>query len=237
MTPHQVGRVTVSAVEPVSGVTTTQSGGDGTVIIVDGLQTLAVREPEGALEMRTGDAFRLRATGVFPNPSPDGEAPGPTVDVEMTAFVEFTSSNPAVVRVENGRILAVGLGEATVSARDPVTGIISSQSGGDVVFRVIAALRELRISPRKLRLRLGGRSRASLSAVGVYTDGARLELSDKVSFTTADASIAVVSNAADRHGRVEGVSAGITTAQATEPITGIQSRSVRLVVKGARRGR
>ena len=237
MTPHKVGRVTISAAEPVSGVTTTQSGGDGTAIIVDGLQTLAVRETDGALEMRTGDAFRLRATGIFPNPAPDAEEPGPTVDVEMTSFVEFTSSNPAVARVENGRILAVGLGETTVSARDPVTGILSSQSGGDVVFRVIAELREVRISPRRLRLRIGGRSRASLSAFGIYSDGAKLELSDRVTFTMADESVAVVSNETDRHGRVEGVSSGTTTAQATEPITGLHSRSVRVVVKGARRGR
>jgi len=102
---------------------------------------------------------------------------------------------------------------------------------------VIAELRDVRISPRRLRLRIGGRSRASLSAFGIYSDGAKLELSDRVTFSMADESVAVVSNETDRHGRVEGVSSGTTTAQATEPITGLHSRSVRVVVKGARRGR
>lgn len=236
MTPNRVGRVTISAVEPVSGVSTTQSGGDGTAIIVDGLQTLTVREPEGNLELRTGDFFRLRAFGTFPNPAPDAEEPDPTVDVDMSSVVEFTSSDPAVVRVENGRVLAVGLGEATVSARDPRTGILSSQSGGDAVFRVIAALRDLRITPKKIRIRVGARNRSAFSAIGLYTDGARLELSDRVTFTTADSAIAVVSNDPDRHGRVEGFAPGVTTVQATEPITGIQSRIARVVVKG-RQGR
>jgi hypothetical protein len=215
----------------VSGVTTTQSGGDGTVIIVDGLQSLGVREPTGADEMRTGDVLRLRAFGTFPNPSPDSEAPGPTVEVDMSSVVEFISSDPSIVRVETGRVVAVGLGEATVSARDPRTGILSSQSGGDAVFRVIAALTEVRITPRRLRIRVGARNRSAFSAIGRYTDGAKLELSDKVTFTTADPQIATVSNAADRHGRVEGVSPGKTTVQAVEPITGIQSGFARIFVK------
>ncbi len=236
LTPNQVGRVTISAVEPVSGVTTTQSGGDGTVIIVDGLQSLSVRQPEGSDEMRTGDFLRLRAFGSFPNPSPDSEEPNPTVDVDMSSVVEYTSSNPAVVRVETGRVVAVGLGEATVSARDPRTGILSSQSGGDATFRVIAALTQVRLVPRTIRIRVG-RNRSAFSAIGIYTDGARLEISDRVTFSTADPGIAVVSNEADRHGRVQGVAPGVTAVQATEPITGIQSRSGRVVVRGRRHGR
>jgi uncharacterized protein YjdB len=237
LTPNAVGRVTITALEPVSGVTTTQSGGDGTVIIVDGLTSLAVRQPEGSDEMRTGDFLRLRAFGSFPNPSPDAEEPDPTVEVDMSTVVEYTSSNPAVVRVDNGRVLAVGLGEATVSARDPRTGILSSQSGGDATFRVIAALTQVRMTPRLIRVRIGVRSRAAFSAIGIYTDGSRLEISDRVTFSTANAGIAVVHNEADRHGRVEGVARGVTVAQATEPITGIQSRTARIVVRGGRRGR
>ena len=74
-------------------------------------------------------------------------------------------------------------------------------------------------------------------SIGVYTDGSRLEISDRVTFSTGDANVAVVRNEADRHGRVEGVARGVTVAQATEPITGIQSRNARIVVRGGRRGR
>jgi uncharacterized protein YjdB len=237
MTPKRVGRVTISAVEPVSGVTTAQGDGDGTALIVDGLQTLAVRQPENSDALRTGDVVRLRAVGVFPNPAPDSIEPNPTVDVDMGEFVEFTSSDPGVARIENGRLVAVGLGETLVSARDPRTGIVSTASGGDGVFRVTAQLTSLRISPRRARVRLLGRNRTTLSVVGSYSDGARVELTDRVTFATADPAIAMVSNEADRHGLVEGVSVGRTTAVATEPITGLQTGAVRVVVKNGRRAR
>jgi hypothetical protein len=106
---------------------------------------------------------------------------------------------------------------------------------------VVAALTELRISPRRVRIRIGGRRRAAFAAVGVYSDGAKIELSDRVTFTSADQTIAVVSNQADRHGRVEPVAAGSTSVTATEPITGLTTRPARIVVRGGgqrvRRGR
>jgi hypothetical protein len=78
------------------------------------LQRLRVPTPEGADAMRTGDFFRLRALGVFPNPVA-GPGEGPTVDdVDMTEFVEFSSSDPNVIRVDGTRALAV----ASVGPRD-----------------------------------------------------------------------------------------------------------------------
>jgi hypothetical protein len=234
----RVGKITVSAVEPVSGVSTTASGGDGVVVIVDGLERLRVRD--GNLELRTGDTVRLRAVGIFPHPAPD---PGETdrVEVDMTDEVTWTSSNPAVARIEGGQLLAVGLGETTVTAQDRKTGILSSQSGGDALFRVIAALQQVGISPRTVRTRLGSSRRRGLEAVGLYSDEARIEITDRVTFETADGSVARVSNERDRHGLVEAVGVGKTTASAVEPVTGIRSaRSSRIIVKGAkgrRRGR
>src|SRR5262249_15091467 len=138
-----VGRITVSAVEPVSGVSTTASGGDGIITIVDGLQ--AVRVLAGNLQLRTGATFKLHATGIYPNPMSGAGEPA-TVEIDITNSVEFVSNDPSVVRVDKGVVVAVGLGETTVSARDPKTGIVSSQSNGDATFRVTAALARLKIT-------------------------------------------------------------------------------------------
>jgi hypothetical protein len=229
----KVGQVTISAIEPVSGVSTTATGGDGIAIIVDGLQRLRVPTPEGADAMRTGDFFRLRALGVFPNPVA-GPGEGPTVDdVDMTEFVEFSSSDPNVIRVDGTRALAVGLGSAHVTARDPRTGILSSQSpDGDAVFTVTSALERMKLKPGLVRTRVGSRRRVGFSALGYYSDRAKIEITDKVQFSTADPGVATVSNENNRHGLVVPVAGGSTTAVATEPVTGIVSPPRRIVVKG-----
>ena len=229
----KVGQTTVSAIEPVSGVSTTATGGDGVVVIVDGLLRLRVRVPEGADQMRTGDFFRLRAQGVFPNPvAPAGASP--TIDdVDMTDFVEFSSSDPNVVRIDGDRLVAVGLGQAKVTARDPRTGILSSQSpDGDGTFVVIAALQRLKVKPGLVRMRVGSGRRIGFSAIGYYSDRAKVEITDKVVFSTADAGVATISNASNRHGLVVPVGAGNTTVVATEPITGIVSQPRRILIRG-----
>jgi uncharacterized protein YjdB len=233
----KVGQVTISAIEPVSGVSTTATGGDGVAIIVDGLQRLRVPAPEGADQMRTGDFFRLRALGTFPNPVPAaGEAE--TVDVDISEFVEFTSSDPNVIRIDAGRVLAVGLGTAKVTARDPRTGILSSQTPeGDATFTVIAALQRMKVKPGMVRTRVGSRKRIGFTAIGYYSDRAKIEITDKVTFGTADAGIATISNENTRHGLVVPVGPGNTSAFATEPITGIIAPSRRIVVKGGGKGR
>ena len=238
--PKKVGATTLSATEPTSGITTTSSGGDGVAVIVDGLIRLRVRE--GATEMRTGDTFNLRAVGVFPNPAPVGNETD-QVDVDMTDFVVFESSNPAVLRINpdnNAEAIAVGLGEATVSARDPQTGILSSQSpNGDAVFKVIAALEQLKLTPRRVKLPLVGGKRRSVEAIGIYTDKARIEITDRVTYSTGNPGVAEVSNESDRHGIVVPVGAGNTMVTAVEPITGVHAAKPRRIIikKGKKRPR
>ena len=236
--PKKVGRVTLSAVEPVSGISTTTSGGDGLATIVDGLLGLRVRQDDAALEMRTGDAITLRSVGRFPNPVTGPEEPA-ELDVDMTDFVEWVSSNPGVIRIQEGRALAVGLGEAIVTCRDPRTGIESGAAGG-ATFRVIAALERLKVRPKRVKVKVGSGKRRSFQAIGFYTDKAKLELTDRVEFVTDNGGVAGVDNTPDRHGIVMPVGPGHTKVMAHEPVTGTASDRPRtIVVKGGRgrRGR
>ena len=229
LTAKTVGRITISAVEPVSGVTTSPDG-DGIVTVVDGLQSLKVHLGNDLL--RTGDTFKLRADGTFPNPSAQAGEPNP-VTVDITSSVDFFSNNPAVVRVDNGQVIAVGLGQTTVTAKDRKTGLVSTS---DPTFTVVAALNALKITPPRIKMRLGSTQRRGFTVIGSYTDRARVELTDKVTFSTADPTIAQVSNDPDRHGLVMPLAAGVTTVVASEPITGVQStRQRRIIVKPAPR--
>jgi hypothetical protein len=203
------------------------------ITIVDGL--LRLRVEESHLELRSGDTLNLKAFGRFPNPVQGDNEPA-EVDVDMTDFVEWTSSDPAVVRVSEGTLVAVGLGDATVGVRDPRSGILSGQSNGDAQFRVIAALAQLKITPGRIRARVGERRRRGFTVMGRYTDGVRIELTDRVLFSTADPTVAQVSNDRDRHGIVVPLRSGATRVSAMEPITGVQAaRARRVIIKGAKR--
>src|SRR5262249_14732214 len=225
LTAKAVGRTTISAVEPVRGVSTSPAN-DGLLTVVDGLQALRVHL--GNDQMRTGDTFKLRADGTFPNPSAQGTEPNP-VTFDVTSSVDFFSNDPSIVRVENGQAIAVGLGQTTIMAKDRKTGLVSS---GDPTFTVIAALHGLKITPPRIKRRPGSGRRGGFTVIGTSSDGARMELPDRAPFPTADSTIAQVSNDSDRHGLVMPLKAGVTTVVATEPLTGVQSaRERRIIVR------
>jgi hypothetical protein len=227
------GTVTISALEPASGVTTSASGGDGTVTVVDEIERLRVLDAD--LQLRTGDRPRLRAVGQFKNPAPLVGEPE-IANIELTSRVEFTSSDPSVIRIQDGRALAVGLGEARISAIDPELGISSTATGGDTIYRVTSALRDLTIKPKKIRIRVGTRKPRSFEAIGRYSDGSRIDLTEQVDFFTADASVAEVTSKPGDRGRVIAVGKGRTTVTAVEPVTGFQTtRPRKIIVKKAKR--
>jgi uncharacterized protein YjdB len=228
----EFGAVMLSAVEPGSGVSTSDSDGDGTVIVVDQLERLRVQDR--TFELRTGDRRPVTALGDFPNPAAGVDEPR-HVEVDLTETVEWISSNPAVARVEKGEVIAVGLGEATVSARDAASGITSAASGHDATVRVIAALSRIKVRPRKIRTRVDARRHRAFTAIGVYTDRARIDITTQVDFLMADPTVARVSNRSDRPGVVSPFNPGKTKVTAVDPVTGVQARARRVIVKKRKR--
>src|SRR5262249_20493069 len=187
LTAKTAGRTTISPVEPVSGVTTSPNG-NGIVTVVDGLTSLTVHL--GDDQMRTGDTFKLRADGTFPNPFAQGKEPNP-VTFDITASVDFFSDDPSIVRVENGQAIAVGLGQTHVRAKDRKTGLAPT---GATTFPFTAAHNGLKTPPPRIKMRLGSTQRRGFTVIGTYTDRARIDVTANVTFTTADPTIAQVSN-------------------------------------------
>jgi hypothetical protein len=228
VTGIQQGVATVSAVHPESGLSST-TGGDATLIVVSAPQT--VRVEGGNRSMRTGDRRRLRAFGVAPRPDTPASDPE-FVEVEMTDAVEWRSTDPAVIQVADSLATAVGLGNAIVSARDPVSGVSSTTSGRNASFRVIAKLKRLRLRPPRIRTRVGATRRRSFEAVGFYSDGARLDITPNVDFAIGDPAIAEIENTRGSRGEVVPIARGRTTVTASEPVTGIEvGRPGRVIVR------
>jgi hypothetical protein len=142
-----------------------------------------------------------------------------------------------VIRVEEGRALAIGLGEALVSAYDPGLGIDSAASGGDAAFRVVSALKQLIIKPRRISIRLDAKRQRAFKAIGRFTNRrGRIVVTNEVEFSTADSTIAEVKNTPGEHGVVVPLNRGKTTVTAVDPVTGVPAkRACRLIIRKAKR--
>lgn len=124
------GTVTISVTEPKTGLRSSASNDDATFHVLGKLERL-VLTPERT-KRRVGDTPHLTATGHYA---------GGTVR-NLTQKVEYRSSDPAIVAAPNdagdkSKLEVRAVGSATISARDPATGVDSGASGGDARIDVI----------------------------------------------------------------------------------------------------
>jgi hypothetical protein len=114
------GTVTITATDPVSGLTSTASSADATLAVLGAIDTLLLL-PE-TLHLGVGDEDYVTALGI----APDGT-------LNLTQEVTYISDAPDVVAVWNtpddkSRIEALAPGTARITAVDPVSGMTSSES-------------------------------------------------------------------------------------------------------------
>jgi trimeric autotransporter adhesin len=117
------GTVLVSAQDPLTGVTSTATGGDARVLC--GLTMRGVEVVPDAVFLGLGKTKKLKAFFVFEEGS----------RVEVTKQVEWRSSDRRIVTVDVaepniGRVKAVADGAVAVDARDPATGRSSADADG-----------------------------------------------------------------------------------------------------------
>lgn len=122
------GVATITATDPKTGVRSSGEG-DATLHVLGALERIVLKPV--AIRRRVGDTPHVTATGHY--------AGGTTRN--LTQQVEYRSSDPAIVAAPNAagdksRLELRAVGSATISARDPVTGIDSS-GGGDARVDVV----------------------------------------------------------------------------------------------------
>jgi hypothetical protein len=146
---------------------------------------------------------------------------------DITSDVTWSSSDPSVAVVSNaegsrGLATSIGIGNTTVSAA--VEGVTGSTS-----FTVSsAALVAIAVSPDATALAKG--TTQGFTALGLLSDGTREELTEQVTWSSSDDSVATVSNAAGSRGLVTGLGIGSTSISAS--LSGV-SGSTALDVSGA----
>ncbi len=191
-----------------------------------GLDSITVTPSTESLNV--GDNVQLTATGTYGNANRQSTQP-------VTTGVTWTSSAPAVASVvaTTGAVTAAGVGTATITAtaqgfRGPVTatatvtvGGIGTGTGGVGSLSVIAVL------PSAQTLSLAGQT-TQFTAVGTTTTGSTEYLTNSVTWTSSNPSVATIGV---NTGLATAVGAGTVTITAayTEPqavITGIGTLTV-----------
>jgi uncharacterized protein YjdB len=181
------GRSTISA---------TYSGKTGSTLATVTAAVLSRIEvtPELAT-LPLGSARQFTATGVFTDGSRQA----------ITTTVTWRSSDNSVVAISNadgnkGLAAASKAGSATITASS------GAVSGSTTVTVSAAALAALQITPSNESVAKG--FQLQLKATGRYTDSSVRDLTADVTWSTTDATIATVSNAAATRGLASGIGDG-----------------------------
>ncbi|MDP1916322.1 MAG: Ig-like domain-containing protein [Myxococcales bacterium] len=129
---------------------------------------------------------------------------------DVTAQASFTSSRPAVASVSTsgvrGVVSALSAGSADITAR------FGTASATAPVTVTAAALQAVELTPRTVTI--SGSGVVLLRARGTYSDGSQSDVTDQAIWSSADAAIAFVSNAAGSRGQVRGLNGGSTVVSA-----------------------
>jgi len=214
--PKKHGTVTVSACDPRTGV----CADDATMIVLGGLQSIELG-PQTEIAVGNGEILPLTATGRFA----DGR------QKNLTQKVEWRVADPRIAETgEHGVLVGLARGQTTVIAVDPKTGLASPPR----TVRVLGAMQELRaydtnLSPRELS-RKGDARR--LTAVAVYEDGERRNLTQRVEWSSLDPTLIETPNTPGDRSRVHVLGFSPGRVMVRDPRTGLTSGPATVHVMG-----
>ncbi len=221
------GTATISAYDPVSGLSTSATG-DDTVVVVHDDSLVRIAVAPANVRLAVGSIRRFTATG--------HRADGSTVN--LTQHVEWVVEDPTVaaapnVRGDRSRIEAVAPGVTMVDAYDRGTGIRASD-GGDHGTLAVAALAAIELSPAEVTLTVG--QRFSLTALGRSDDGTTVNLTQEATYASSDPGVVAALNTANNRSQIEAIAPGVATITASRASSypqATESAPVTIVVTGA----
>ena len=225
------GTATISASDPVSGITTTAGGNDATLTVTAAVSNL--------LSITLSPTSATRSVGELQNFTATGHYEGGGTQ-NLTQHVQYTSSDPSVVSAPNepgnlGKVVMVAPGTATITATDPVSGISTTDSGDDATITVLGALERIELSPLQATRAVG--QLITYTAIGHFGGGTTKNLTQRLVYASSDPTVANAPNETGNKSKVVSVAPGIVTITATDPTSGVSTTDtgddVTLTVIGA----
>ncbi|MBI3543470.1 MAG: Ig-like domain-containing protein, partial [Deltaproteobacteria bacterium] len=194
------GTTTVSATDPITSLSASISlSVDATPVTLAGISF-----DTADAHLPAGTSLQLHALGNYS----DGSVK------DLTATVQWTSSDSQIATVTAGLIQGAKAGTVTVSALDPATSISSSIQ---VSVRA-AALVSITVSGPSGAIPLG--TIQNFSARGSFTDGSSHDVSGQVTWQLSGSALAFTSSGAAT-GQAKGVQQGQSQLTATDPASGV----------------
>jgi hypothetical protein len=124
------------------------------------------------------------------------------------------------MKTSNIPVVALGWVAAAAIAS---AGCSSSGSHGDPTPPAAAALTQIEVSPGGgggIAVQLGS---VQFTAIGTFSDGSATDVTEAVSWTSSDASVAAISNGAGTRGLAMFAAAGLTEITASDPASGVST--------------
>jgi trimeric autotransporter adhesin len=199
-----VGNASISATEPLTGVTAAATMDVTPAVLV----SLAVTPWTPALALGHGQQFT--ATGTFSDNSTQ----------DLTTAVTWNTTRPDVATIGNavgshGLATSLGVGTTTISATVPLSAIADATT----LEVTPAVLVSLAVTPEAAQLPLGYTQQ--FTAVGTFSDDSTQDLTAAVAWSTVATGIASVGNGSGNEGLATGITVGTTAVLAEAPGTGI----------------
>lgn len=195
-----VGTTTINAT--VGGTT-----GSSSVTVTRAILT-AIAVTPSTKSLPNGTTQKLKATGSY----------GDGTTQDLSATVTWTSSSAAAVvsnaSGSNGLVTAMAVGAATITAKDPVSGV----AGSATMTVTAAVVRSLAITPPAANTPLG--KSVAFRATAIYSDGTTGDLTSSVTWSSG-AEAATVSNDPVSAGVATPAKVGATIIEAFDPTSGI----------------
>jgi hypothetical protein len=153
-----------------------------------------------------------------------------------TQKVDWTSSDPAIASVSNvdgqrGKVTGNAPGTITLSARDPVSGVSSNDSGQNGSITVLGVLQSIELTPTTATDTVG--EERFFTAKGHFAGGTEKNITQDVDYSSSNPAVATATNEEGKKSKVVAIAPGTTTIRATDPTTGVISNDATYTVEAA----
>lgn len=181
------------------------------LVTVRELERLRI-EP-ATIALRVGQTFDLAVWGSYNDDSPDER---------ILEGLKWRSEERSVVEIDkrgaSGRITAVGAGTGLIEVRH--RGSRARSDGSSGIIRVVGEPVRVFVMPETAAVELGAEQQ--FEAFGVFEDGTVVNISDEVSWSLSDASLATIDSA----GLLSRLASGTFEVRAQDQWTGLSSNDV-----------
>ncbi len=208
------GTAVITAVDPVTGVRSDDTGESATVTVVGPLTRIRV-SPSLVTRSR-GRSFSFTAVGT--------DALGREINVTQGVTWSSSNTNVAVATNEEGnrsRIQSLEIGTTTISAFDPQDGISSTSSGDDATFEIDKSLLAIFLSTDDNQLKVG--ETIQLTCTGQLLHRGQVNLTQEVVYSSSDPSVARADNPPGDRSRIIALKPGVAVISAHDPGTGLDT--------------